>query len=354
MITLFSILLVNCSDNPESYAPENIAIAFRMDPEPLLSNVRSACLFLTDLDTTTIYDTSFNFSPSIDNPAVITISGNIPTAFAVRAWFYDASYRPLYYGLETGGAGGNTGLNIVLNMSQIGLGSAIDVKILRDLPPWDSYALDTTLAGIGLSAGSGGGRYYIYSSGDFAILQPDPINDLLIISNDQPQQFYDLLAININVLREFASRGGTILWETCDMAWNYGSYPVAGIDSFPGGISQNTLYDFINLKMDGDLLLTKGLDDTLSGNYASNKYFAGVPDSAIIYMKDSGGNPTLLALKYGYGTIFYSGQPLEYNFDRRNDFDAGLLLPRITGFILGRTSTKSFQLNSETAESNAN
>jgi hypothetical protein len=225
---------------------------------------------------------------------------------------------------------------IAIPVRQLGFRSALNVKILRDALPWDSYALDSTLAGIGISAGTGTGQYYIFSSADLYSLETDPLNDLLIISNDQPQGFYDLLAANLNIIGAFASGGGVVLWETCDLAWNYGSYAAAGIDSFPGGITQNTHYDFINLAPNHDLLLTGDLADSIRGNYASNKYFFDVPDSAIVYMVNSGGEPTLLALKYGHGTIFFSGQPLEYNFDRRENYDAGLLLPRIIGFMLGR------------------
>lgn len=350
IVIVFLIFLAGCSDNPENYNSGGITLTFRIDPEPLTEDVNSICLYLIDREAQSIYDTSFEYNPSVDIPPVLEIGSDIPSFFLVRAWCYDPDRRPLYNGLKTPGAEGDP--DIVLTMKQLGFGSAFNVKVLRDAPPWDSYALDTTLTGIGLSAGGGTGQYYIFSSGNFALVQADPLNDLLIISNDQPQEFYDLLAININLIREFALHGGTVLWETCDLAWNYGSYATAGLDSFPGGISQYTMYDFINMKTSADYLLTDGLGDTLSGNYASNKYFSNVPDSALIYMEDSSGNPTLIGLKYGYGTMFYSGQPLEYNFDRRGDYNAGLLLPRIIGFILGRTwSYRAFENSSRPAAS---
>jgi hypothetical protein len=90
-----------------------------------------------------------------------------------------------------------------------------------------------------------------------------------------------------------------------------------------------------------------GLEDTLAGIYASNKYLSNVPDSAIIYMTNSTGHPTLVGLRFGYGLIFYSGQPLEYNFDRRDEYSMGFLLPRILHFMLGKPWEESCKFPAE-------
>jgi hypothetical protein len=135
---------------------------------------------------------------------------------------------------------------------------------------------------------------------------------------------------------DFIRAGGTVLWETCDLAWNYGSYAAAGLDTLPGQIAFRTAYDPINITVDPHLGMVGGLEDTLAGIYASNKYLSNVPDSAIIYMMNSTGYPTLIGLRFGYGLIFYSGQPLEYNFDRRDEYNMGFLLPRILHFMLGK------------------
>jgi hypothetical protein len=121
-------------------------------------------------------------------------------------------------------------------MVQSGYLSGTRVKILRDEPPWDSFALDSTLAEIGLTEGTAGNQFNVCPSFDLPSIDLDSGNDLLIISNDQPQGFYDNLAINMEMVIDFIRAGGTVLWETCDLAWNYGSYAAAGLDTLPGQI----------------------------------------------------------------------------------------------------------------------
>ena len=328
------LLFAGCSDRPQKYTSDNLEILFQVDSEPLFDNVNFICLCLAGTAGQTVYDTSFSYDPSSELMPQLLVEREIEPSSICRAWFYDSTGRPLYRGQEV--FGNDIDPILTIQLRQFGNRTAADVKILRDAPPWDSYALDSALTSMGLTAGDGAGEFQVYSSGDLPALGPDPLGDLLIISNDQPQGYYDNIYLGLDIIRDFVSRGGTLLWETCDLAWNFGSYESAGIDSFPGGILNRAFYDFSNFKTGNNYLLTESLDDSLNGNYASNKFFVGVPDSAIVYMTNSDGNPTLLSLKYGFGTIFYSGQPLEYNFDRRNDYNSGLILPEIIGFILGR------------------
>jgi len=279
-----------------------------------------------------VFDTSFTFGLVSGNISSFSINLETGDNFIFRAWSYNQNRQPLYRAVEVVNIGGNHTSSVILQFMQSGFKSCSNVIILRDELPWDSYGLDSTLAEIGLTAG---GQFSVYSSSEMASMELIPHTDLLIISNDQPQVFYDNLSLHIEGVTAFAANGGTILWEVCDLAWNYGSYTAAGIDYFPGGITHRTSYDIINIISDSELCLIGELVDTLNGIYASNKYFQNVPDSAIVYTENSVGNPTLIGLKFGNGIIIYSGQPLEYNFDRRNDYNIGFLLPRIISFLLG-------------------
>ncbi|UCE67273.1 MAG: hypothetical protein JSU85_04470 [Candidatus Zixiibacteriota bacterium] len=290
---------------------------------------------MIDSEMNIIFDTVFALNPAAGDIASFYLNLHSGEHLVFRTWFYDENRHPLYRAVESVNINEYFPENIILQPVQTGFRSGMNVKILRDLPPWDSYGLDSTLAGIGLTIGTGESQFSVYSSSDLPSIEFAPGADIMIISNDQPQGFYNNLSSNLNIITEFAGSGGTILWETCDLAWNYGSYAIAGIDSFPGGITHRTSYDATNTISDPDLYLVDGLSDTLTGAYASNKHFWEVPDSAIVYMKDSDSNPTLIGLKYGSGIILYSGQPLEYNFDRRNEYNIGFLLPRIIGFLLG-------------------
>ena len=254
-----------------------------------------------------------------------------------RAWFFDESRRPLYrsqrdvFGIE------NSTYIAALDMVQSGYSSGTTVRILRDQPPWGSYSLDSILTEMGFTAGLSGNQFSICSSSDLSSNVFNPGRDLLIISNDQPQLFYDNLAIYIGNIVDFARAGGTVFWETCDLAWNYGSYAAAGLDTLPGNITFRTAFDQINAITNPDLDMVGGLQDSLTGFYASNKYLANLADSAIIYMRNTSGNPTLVGVRFGEGLIFYTGQPLEYNYDRRDDYDIGFLLPRLIRFMLGKS-----------------
>jgi hypothetical protein len=292
-------------------------------------------LFVTGPENLYIFDTTFAYEPLFDDIPEFSLDIEPVTEIILRACLYDQDKRPLYNAFKKVELGDNPQIKIDLPFAQSGFNSGSKVKILRDEPPWDSFAIDTALTEMGCSAGTGVNQFYVFPSSDLSLIDLSPGADLLIISNDQPQGFYNDIFSNLHRITEFAEKGGTVLWETCDLAWNYGSYAAAGLDSLPGGIINRTLYDNMNIISDPDLNLTGGLDDTLTGFYASNKYFSGALDSAIVYMKNSGGDPTLIGCKFGYGIIIYSGQPLEYNFDRRDAYNMGSLLPRVMGFILG-------------------
>jgi hypothetical protein len=334
MPVLFSIypLLASCSQNPNRSSEEIVRVSLNGVAEPLFERVNSVNLSVSSPEGGGVFDTSFTLDPSSGNISSFNLYLGTGDNFIFRAWSYSQNRQPLYRAVEAIDINGDITPTVILQLTQSGFRSSSNVKILRDELPWDSYGMDSTLAEIGLAAG---GQFSVYSSSELASMELIPDTDLLIISNDQPQRFYDNLSLYIERVTAFVATGGTVLWEVCDLAWNYGSYSAAGIDSFPGGISHRTSYDIINIISDRDLYLIGGLEDTLNGIYASNKYFTNIPDSAIVYTENSDGDPTLMGLKFGDGIIFYSGQPLEYNFDRRNDYNMGFLLPRIISFLLG-------------------
>lgn len=334
-LLIIFIIADSCSRSPDQPLKEDFRITIGTVVEPLFERVESANLSATDSRMNVILDTLLILDSPTSNIGPFYVDQGSADLLIIKVWLYDYDYRPLYRIFESVDPGEYPTQDIELQPSQTGFRSGTDVIILRDLPPWDSYGLDSMLVGIGLGTGTSANQFCIYSSSDLPSIEFAPGSDILIISNDQPQGFYNNLFSNLDRITQFAAAGGMILWETCDLAWNYGSYAAAGIDSFPDGIIQRTSYDAINVISDPDLSLIGGLSDTLIGNYASNKYFSGIPDSALIYMKDTENNPTLIGIKYVDGIIFYSGQALEYNFDRRNDYNMGFLLPRIVSYMLG-------------------
>ena len=128
---------------------------------------------------------------------------------------------------------------------------------------------------------------------------------------------------------------GTLLWGASDEGWSAGSIVEAGIN-LPGDVAVNLQYESENLIFDQALPLVAGLPEVLTGDYASHEWFANLPDGTVIYTigKDSR-QPTLIEFSWGAGWVIMTGQPLDWGYDRRDEFSMGLLLDRVIAYVLG-------------------
>ncbi len=216
-------------------------------------------------------------------------------------------------------------------------GAANHIKLFRDDLPWSSSAMDSMLEAQGYTPGTGENQYEIIPSTAFDTVTLRPGTDMIIIQNDQAQDFYERYAANMSKFNEFVQRGGVIFWEACDRGWHDGSILDAGI-TLPGGVSVDStyIYDNYNLLYNPDYELVSGLPDTLYGTFASHETFINLPENAQIFtLNMEERKPTLVLYNYGLGWVMVTGQPLEYNYDRLPEQTTGLLLPRIVNFILG-------------------
>lgn len=333
----FLLSLSSCSTGSDPYNDDNLLISLQFSREPLMDLASEVNITVFDDENAVIFDTSYSINPYYGNIAPINVHIREETDMTARAWFFDESRRPLYHDQRDIFRAENSTYIAALEMVQSGYSSGTSVRILRDQPPWGSYSLDSVLTGMGFTAGLSGNQFSVCPSSNLSSCSFRPGRDLVVISNDQPQLFYDNLAIYIGNILDFVRAGGTVFWETCDLAWNYGSYAAAGLDTLPGDVTLRTAFDQVNAITNPDLDMVGGLQDSLRGFYASNKYLGNLADSAIIYMKNTAGNPTLVGMRFGEGLIFYTGQPLEYNYDRRDDYEIGVLLPRLIRFMLGKS-----------------
>jgi hypothetical protein len=232
-------------------------------------------------------------------------------------------------------------LVVEMTFHQTGFGAGSTVRVFRDDLPWESMALDSVLSAAGLTLGQATDQYQINQSATMNEINMNPGTDLVIISNDQPQSFYDNYAANQSRFDDFVRDGGTILWCACDMGWNYGSIADAGL-TLPGAVDVNYSLDQVNIITDSDYALLGGLADTLNGNYASQEYFDNLPYGSITYLTDPDRHPTMIAYEYGDGWVILSGQPLEYNYDRKDLYSMGYMLPALIRFLLGITEDGIF------------
>ncbi|MEI2770837.1 MAG: PKD domain-containing protein [Candidatus Competibacter sp.] len=229
---------------------------------------------------------------------------------------------------------GQTVFTVVVRASNAG-GTATHIKAFRDVLPWDTTSFEITMAANGYTAGSGEKQYEILPSSAFATGILTPGTDLVVITNDQDQTFYNNLANNLSRLDRFIQNGGIVIWGACDEGWHYGSMAAAGINALPGGVQYMALYDQINYNVNLTTTLMTGLPSTLSGTYASHEHFLNVPVGSIVYMKDTANYPTLAEYKYGSGWMMLTGQPLEYNVVY-NTNSMGVIYPRLFNYVLGR------------------
>ncbi|MBD3225650.1 MAG: PKD domain-containing protein, partial [Caldithrix sp.] len=222
-----------------------------------------------------------------------------------------------------------------------GAGTANHIKLFRDNLPWDSNAMTDMLESLGFTEGPGANQYEILTSDQMATAELIPGQDLVIISNDQAQTFYNNYADNQVRFNNFVYTGGSIFWEACDQGWAGGSMANAGLN-LPGNLITTFDYDYWNYVPTPDLPLVSGLPTSMDHNYASHESFSGYPDGTIIYCIDESDNPTLLEFNLGGGWVLVTGQPLEHQYDNLyGNSDMEALLPRIVSYFTGQEESIS-------------
>lgn len=218
-----------------------------------------------------------------------------------------------------------------------GAGDATNVIVFRDVEPWRSNATIAVLELLGFQEGeSGRDTYRVLPSADMATASMVPGRDLVIISNDQPQNFYDAYAAVQYRFDSFAFSGGALLWGACDRGWASGSMGQAGV-VLPANVRLTSEYDHWNFVPNPGLPLVVGLPESMSHYYASHGSFDWLPTGSVVYTVDSEARPTLVEYNHGAGWVMLTAQPLEFQFDRPSG-DAGMhdLLPRIVAHFTGR------------------
>jgi hypothetical protein len=205
-----------------------------------------------------------------------------------------------------------------------------------DVNPWNSQGMVTMLTQLGFAPGTGDNTYEIITSSDMGTAPLFPGVDLVIISNDQTQTFYDNYAANQVRFSQFAINGGSMLWEACDGGWNYGLMSVAGV-TLPGNIQIDYKLDYYNYVTDQNLPLVAGLPHQMDHNYASHERFFTTPEGTTVYCVDSDNYPTLIECNIGSGWVIMSGQPLEHQYEYiYGNPDMEKLLPRIVAYFTGK------------------
>ncbi len=216
-----------------------------------------------------------------------------------------------------------------------GAGTASHVKLFRDALPWDTNATVNALSALGFTTGSGPGTYEILPSTQMDSATLIPGEDLIVISNDQPQAFYDNYADAHLRFVQFVQNGGALFWGACDLGWKGGSMSSAGI-VLPGGVVPSYSYQNWNYVVAPDLPLMAGLPTAMDHNYASHERFTNLPPGTTTYMVDGSGLPTLIEFSLGLGWVVVTGQPLEHQATYVYGApDMAVLLPAVLAYFTG-------------------
>ncbi len=335
------VLMTACSGRATGDPGYNVALNLIPPDDPLYDAVDSASLSIGAADMQSPFIAVYAIDPAGRDAQIIGLDLESGVARIFRMQLKNDDGRVLFSSSASGDISEDRLLSLDFVFKQSGFGTASSVKVFRYQLPWDSRALDSTLCEQGLTLGHGGNQFYIYYSDMMADVELRPGIDLVIISNDQPQAFYDSYAVKQDRFENFVREGGVLLWCACDLGWNYGSITEAGL-TLPVSVMVNYSLDQINVVTNSGYQLLSGLDDTLHGNYASQEHFDNIAYGAIAYLTDTDGRPTLIGYGLGDGWVIVSGQPLEYNYDRRDQYNIGDLLPRIVRFLSGITAGGTF------------
>lgn len=334
-LCLIVIFIACAHDNSQIITQDdNVNIIVQLPDDSLIDQIDSYSLTVTADDiVTSVYATS---SISLSSGIIQTLTACIPAGDEriLTIYFSDSEGSIIFWGKGQADVLEDEAVSVDISVVQAAAQSATRIKILRDSLPWDSEALDDVLSDIGLTLGTEDDQYEVISSDDFSTVNLSAGEDLVIIANDQSQEFYNNYSTSQAKIDAFVAEGGTILWEACDLGWARGSIDSAGLD-LPGGVESISGYESTNYITGSLYNVTSGMDSVLTGNYASHEGFINLPDGTLVYTRDTRGLPTLISFKNGIGWVIITGQPLEYDYQPDDNSIPGALLPRIIRHVLG-------------------
>ena len=175
---------------------------------------------------------------------------------------------------------------------------AADVLLIQSASPWNSTANTRVLNDLGYSF-------------DSVNMNQIPSTDLdsyqvILIVNDQNQQFYNYYAQMYDYFENYVESGGVLVFFACDHGWAGGN----NYTNLPGQVGVGDGYSSYNLVADTTHhIVTQELfseytepaitNSDLNGNYCSHNYFTNLPNDADIIFTTNDNNryPTLAVYK---------------------------------------------------------
>jgi RHS repeat-associated protein len=194
-----------------------------------------------------------------------------------------------------------------------------DVLLIKNKNPWDSSANEIVLSDLGIS--------YKVVTIESATSMDLSNYKLIIVANDQNDDFYRTLSKIRTELELFVMNGGTLLYGICDAGWGSGYSDL----SIPGDIQLgNVDYQKYNYIVDTNHPIVTGLltneppltNSQLYNNYASHRYFelSSLPSDTNIILNAGDNKPTLIEYPMGNGIVIASTLTWEHSYSTYSNY----------------------------------
>lgn len=133
---------------------------------------------------------------------------------------------------------------------------------------------------------------------------------VILIVNDQVQQFYNDYAAKRPLFEQYVQNGGTLIFFAAGDGWAGGSLTAP----LPGGVTWSTDYKNYNrIALASHSIVTAVFSDgrplvdaDLYSNYASHGSFGNLPAGTKIILQNTDSRPTLIEYRIGKGTVLAS------------------------------------------------
>jgi hypothetical protein len=193
--------------------------------------------------------------------------------------------------------------------------SSGSVLVFMDLYPWGSDALFQVLSTNGIA-------FDVAHSSRMSTIDMS-LYEVIIISNDQPYDFYANYSTSFGRFENYVQNGG-LLWVGA-AAWGFNGGDFTG-GQLPGGASvAGFWFETFNEVLDPGHPTMQGVPNPFFGNGASHTYFENLPvGTSIIARGQDNGQPTLIEYDFGNGRVLALAQTLEIGY--QNGDDAGTIL----------------------------
>lgn len=188
------------------------------------------------------------------------------------------------------------------------------VLIIQSVYPWDSSANQQVLTGLGI-------EYTQVHSSQLGSIDLSEYR-VVIIPNDQDDNFYATYRQNKTKIEDFIKSGGTMVFGASSGGWSGGNIS----SSLPGNIlirerymsPQNYISDYTHPIVTAELSNGQPLTDgDLYSNYCSHTNFieSSLPaGTKIILRSSSNGEPTLIEYPFGNGIVIATGLTWEHSW----------------------------------------